>query len=437
MTAARPDAIVIAKANCGVPVVDGGHVHYSGTPELMADYVRLAVDAGARIIGGCCGTSPEHLAAMRDGARRARQGRRGRRVDDIVARVGPLVAPPPSEETAEGSRARRRAAGARHAAPRGCRAAPPRSPTSCGKIPLTEILDEEGLAIIERQCRDDPSGDRHRVPRASALARAPQGGRRRRQRHARPLSPRPRPAASARPARASSSSTRATRSATCRSAATTTVFAPVYGSPFVHDLDRGRRYGTIEDFANFVKLAYQSPFIHHSGGTVCEPVDLPVNKRHLEMVYAHMRWSDKAYMGSVTHPLRAADTVAMSRILFGEKFLDDHVVCMSLINANSPLVWDCDHARRGRDLCRGQPGGDHHAVHPLRRDEPGDGRRHAGAGARRGAGRHRLRPARAARVRRWCSAPSSRRCRCSRAPRPSARPRRRSPSTARASWRGG
>ena len=60
-----------------------------------------------------------------------------------------------------------------------------------------------------------------------------------------------------------------------------TVFAPNYGSPFVHDIDKGRRYGTIEDFQNFVKLAYSSPYIHHSGGTVCEPVDLPVNKRHL------------------------------------------------------------------------------------------------------------------------------------------------------------
>jgi len=71
-----------------------------------------------------------------------------------------------------------------------------------------------------------------------------------------------------------------------------TVFAPNYGSPFVRDLDRGRRYGTIEDFRNFVKLAYVSPFLHHSGGTVCEPVDVPVNKRHLDMVYAHMRFSD-------------------------------------------------------------------------------------------------------------------------------------------------
>ena len=77
-----------------------------------------------------------------------------------------------------------------------------------------------------------------------------------------------------------------------------TVFAPNYGSPFVHDLDKGRRYGTIEDFQNFVKLAYLSPYIHHSGGTVCEPVDLPVNKRHFEMVYAH-----HALFGQAVHGL--------------------------------------------------------------------------------------------------------------------------------------
>ena len=119
-----------------------------------------------------------------------------------------------------------------------------------------------------------------------------------------------------------------------------TVFAPAYGSPFVRDLDRGRRYGTIEDFQNFVKLTYLSPWLHHSGGTVCEPVDLPVNKRHFELVYAHMRWSDKPFMGSVTHPDRAQDTVDMARILFGADFLEDHPVVLSLANANSPLVWD-------------------------------------------------------------------------------------------------
>lgn len=118
------------------------------------------------------------------------------------------------------------------------------------------------------------------------------------------------------------------------------VFAPNYGSPFVHDLDKGRRYGTIEDFRNFVKMAYATPFIHHSGGTVCEPVDLPVNKRHLDMVYAHMAFSDKPFMGSVTHPDRALDTVKMCEILFGKEFIQSHTVCTSLINANSPLVWD-------------------------------------------------------------------------------------------------
>jgi trimethylamine--corrinoid protein Co-methyltransferase len=119
-----------------------------------------------------------------------------------------------------------------------------------------------------------------------------------------------------------------------------TIFAPAYGSPFVRDLDDGRRYGTIEDFRNFVKLAYVSPWLHHSGGTVCEPVDLPVNKRHYDMVEAHLRLSDKPFMGSVTHPQRARDTVDMARIVFGEEFVDQNTVVFSLINANSPLVWD-------------------------------------------------------------------------------------------------
>ncbi len=118
------------------------------------------------------------------------------------------------------------------------------------------------------------------------------------------------------------------------------VLAPAYGSPFVRDLDGGRRYATIEDFRNFVKLAYASPHLHHSGGTVCEPVDLPVNKRHLDMVYAHLRYSDKPFMGSVTAPERAEDTVAMARIAFGDGYLDEHSVITSLINVNSPLTFD-------------------------------------------------------------------------------------------------
>jgi len=123
-----------------------------------------------------------------------------------------------------------------------------------------------------------------------------------------------------------------------------TVLVPAYGSPFVHDLDAGRRYANIEDFRNFVKLAYQSPALHHSGGTLCEPVDLPVNKRHFDMVYAHMRYSDKPYMGSVTAAERASDTVEMSKILFGEAYRDadgvEKTVVINLINANSPMTFD-------------------------------------------------------------------------------------------------
>ena len=99
-----------------------------------------------------------------------------------------------------------------------------------------------------------------------------------------------------------------------------TVLAPAYGSPFVRDLDRGRRYATIEDFRNFVKLTYINQGLHHSGGTVCEPVDLPVNKRHFDMVYSHIKYSDKPFMGSVTHPERAQDTVDMAKIVFGDAF---------------------------------------------------------------------------------------------------------------------
>jgi len=206
-------------------------------------------------------------------------------------------------------------------------------------VPLTEILAEEGLVIIEanaetllqevgiefrdypaalerfKQAGADVVGERVRFPKGLAkqlCATAPPSY----TQHAR------------NPQRS------------VQIGGNATVFAPNYGSPFVHDLDRGRRYGTIEDFRNFVKLAYLSPYIHHSGGTVCEPVDLPVNKRHYEMVYAHMRWSDKPFMGSVTRPERAQDTVEMCEILFGKEFVAANTVCTSLINANSPLVWD-------------------------------------------------------------------------------------------------
>lgn len=134
------------------------------------------------------------------------------------------------------------------------------------------------------------------------------------------------------------------------------VLAPTYGSPFVRDLDGGRRYATLEDFHNFVKLAYSSPYLHHSGGTVCEPVDIPIPKRHLDMVYAHLRYSDKPFMGSVTAPHRAADSVEMAALAFGEDFLEENTVVISLCNANSPLTWDQAMLGSAREYARRNQG---------------------------------------------------------------------------------
>ncbi len=118
------------------------------------------------------------------------------------------------------------------------------------------------------------------------------------------------------------------------------LFAPTFGPPFVHDLDEGRRYATLEDFRNFVKLGQMIPALHHSGGVVCEPVDVPVSKRHLDMVYSHLRYSDKAFMGAVTAPERAEDTVEMAKIVFGGDFVENNCCLYSVSNVNAPLVLD-------------------------------------------------------------------------------------------------
>ena len=89
MSAAKPEATIIIKGNCGIPEFRGSEIFYSGTPELMSDYVRLAVDGGARIVGGCCGTSFEHLAAMRKALDAHRKNARPT-VEAIVERIGPL-----------------------------------------------------------------------------------------------------------------------------------------------------------------------------------------------------------------------------------------------------------------------------------------------------------------------------------------------------------
>ncbi len=245
-----------------------------------------------------------------------------------------------TQESETGGRAGRRARGGRDAR-RAARERPAavHAPYVSRRTPVFEVLGEEGLETIERNAetilqeigiefRDDAEalamwreagadvdGERVRIPRGLARELAKTAPSRFTQ-HARD------------PARS------------VEIGGPNTVFAPVYGPPFVHDLKNGRRYATLADFENFVRLAWMSPGLHHSGGTVCEPVDLPVNKRHFDMLYAHMRLSAKPYMGSVTAPERAADTVEMARLLFGAEFVDSRAVTISLINANSPMTWD-------------------------------------------------------------------------------------------------
>ena len=130
------------------------------------------------------------------------------------------------------------------------------------------------------------------------------------------------------------------------------VFMPGYGSPFVTDNIHGRRYATIEDFNNFVKLTYTSPYLHHSGGTVVEPVDVPVNKRHLDMVFAHLSLSDKPFMGGVTSLEAAKDSIKMAQLVFGETFVEQHAVMQANININSPFIFDGVMSRSLREYAK-------------------------------------------------------------------------------------
>lgn len=118
------------------------------------------------------------------------------------------------------------------------------------------------------------------------------------------------------------------------------VYAPSFGPPFVHDMEKGRRYATLEDFHNITKLHYSLGAVNHSGGVVVEPVDVPVPLRHLEMARAHLTLSDKPFMGAVTAPERARDTIDMCKLAMGEDFVANNCVLYSVVNTNAPLVMD-------------------------------------------------------------------------------------------------
>ena len=117
-------------------------------------------------------------------------------------------------------------------------------------------------------------------------------------------------------------------------------FGAVYGPPFVREGDV-RRDATMDDYRNFTKLAQSATVLDSAGGVICEPNDTPLDSRHLDMVYALQTLTDKVYMGNVVSGVNAADTIAMSSILFGSReSIEETPATISLINCNSPLRWD-------------------------------------------------------------------------------------------------
>ena len=119
-----------------------------------------------------------------------------------------------------------------------------------------------------------------------------------------------------------------------------TIFTPSYGAPYVLDLNGVRRPATLQDFRDFTKLNHLSPALHMSGGVVCEPMDVPVPKRHLYMTESLLKYSSKPFMGAVTSMDRAEDSLHMAGIVFGQDFVRETTVMTCLANANTPLVWD-------------------------------------------------------------------------------------------------
>src|SRR5580704_6133609 len=114
------------------------------------------------------------------------------------------------------------------------------------------------------------------------------------------------------------------------------VFSAVYGSPFVREGDV-RRDATLADFRRLCMLSQSFPELDSAGGVICEPNDAPLDSRHLDMTYALQTLTDKIYMGNVVSGPNAADTIAMTSILFGGRSVIERVpATISLINCNSP-----------------------------------------------------------------------------------------------------
>jgi trimethylamine---corrinoid protein Co-methyltransferase len=118
------------------------------------------------------------------------------------------------------------------------------------------------------------------------------------------------------------------------------IFVPMYGAPYVRDLDNVRRYGSLADLNNFHRLAQSIPTFHSMSSICCEPMEVAVPKRHLHIINSALTYGDKPFMGIVTSKERAEDVMKMAGIVFGDDFVKDNTVVVSITNCNSPLVWD-------------------------------------------------------------------------------------------------
>ncbi len=118
------------------------------------------------------------------------------------------------------------------------------------------------------------------------------------------------------------------------------IFVPMTGAPYLRDLEDKRRGPTLDDLANFHKLAHMLPAMHSSAHHIVEPMDHVISHRHLRITYSSMKHSDKIFMGMTTSPKNADDVLDMCAILFGDDFMETHAVVTGNCNGNSPLVWD-------------------------------------------------------------------------------------------------
>ncbi len=118
------------------------------------------------------------------------------------------------------------------------------------------------------------------------------------------------------------------------------IYAPVTGPPYVYDLDNGRRESTMQDFLNFIKMIHHSPVMHCMGAEVCVPNDIPVEERHLDMLYTGFKYASKAMMGQYTTGSIAYDSIEMAKIVFGADKLKSTHALHGVVNVSSPRRLD-------------------------------------------------------------------------------------------------